>query len=175
MDLIKSDLLHNSPFQSIGNEEWIGRDDVNGDTTEQTFIEQLGDLHERQLGRLFKTLPRSMRTNPSRTQKPVLTTSVLPCQPRLCQYCIKGKSVLFVQRLWWVSDQNATSRNQEDAFRNPTSLSYSLVLWESFCRYLDNLRKAFKSKCIVHALGGFVLIITIVVVVLVTKSFPTLL
>lgn len=43
-------LLHNSLFQSIGNEEWIGRDDVNGDTTEQTFIDQLGDLHENQLG-----------------------------------------------------------------------------------------------------------------------------
>lgn len=50
MDLIKIDLLHNSLFQSIGNEEWIGRDDVNGDTTEQTFIKQLGDLHEHWLG-----------------------------------------------------------------------------------------------------------------------------
>lgn len=31
--------------------------------------------------RFFKTLPRSMRTKPSRTQKPVLASSVLPCQP----------------------------------------------------------------------------------------------
>lgn len=139
MDLIKIDLLHNSLFQPIGNEEWIGHDDVNGDTTEQTFIKQLGDLRGHQLGSQAFLEVAKVYGNKSfmnfETSTGILSTSV---STEITSILHEGQICFaLLEIVQQISDQNATSRSQEGAIRNHVSLSHSHGWWKSFCRHLS--------------------------------------